>query len=797
MTADNWQQVSEAFGAALALQGVERDACLATFPGPIRDEVLSLLSAHAQAGEFLESEAARLAPNTRIGPFLVMEQIGEGGMGSVYLARREQGGFDQRVALKIISSPLASADTERRFSLERQTLARLNHPNIVHILDGGEWQGRRYFAMEFVDGRPITEFARTLPLAAKLSLFRTVCAAIHFAHQNLIVHRDLKPGNILVTPDGEVKVLDFGIAKLLDAANRATTRVQPMSLDCASPEQVEGQPVTTATDVYALGVLLYHLLTGVPPQGGPARTLEQTIRQICRDEPPRPSSAAPGIGQDLDSIVLRAMRKDPAARYGSVAELSADVERYLGGRPVVARDATFWYVSRKFVARHRWAVTAALCGVVLLAGGIAAVFWQARVAARERALAQRRFEETRKLARSVIFDLQAQLANLPGSLPVRRQMIAQTLTYLESMARDAQGNADLLVDIAGSYSRVGAIQGGQGSFNLGDTAGALRSWQTALRVISPLLTDDRNPEALRLASTMSGNLAGLYNLMGKRVDSAAQVEQAVAFARRMERAAPGRPEAAETLGNALFFRATTLPDGPVGTQAWEETLQVYRNILAADPNASNKMRNVALCAKYLANALLRQDELGRAMQYAVQALELDEALLARAPANRVAVIDLSNDLGTIGTIYVRQGRASEAVAGLRRSLELRRKLAGQDPNDALLRGRLAMGHRTLAWALLKSGNAVEGRVEFAASLDVLQAILAAAPGSLGALGDVGDSELGMALTLRETGQTSAACRWFVRADGDLQKAHPENAPSKAVAGMLRDAAQGVAACQAR
>jgi tetratricopeptide (TPR) repeat protein len=795
MTAGTWQQIREVFGAAMGLDAPERAAYLAGVPNEVRCEVESLIAAHGEAGQFLQTEVGAVPPGSRLGPYRILDKIGEGGMGAVYLARRED--FEHQVALKIVSGVLATEEMDRRFLAERQTLARLSHPNIVRLLDGGEHDARRYFAMEFVTGVPITDYCRDLPLQPKLAMFRTVCGAIHYAHQHLIVHRDIKPPNILVTADGEVKVLDFGIAKLLDSSLNpgATTRLHPMSLDCASPEQVKGLPVSTATDVYSLGVLLYELLAGASPQGGAGRPLDETIRRICELPVERPSSVKPGLAQDLDSIVLRAMQKDPAQRYSSVEELSADVGRFLEGRPVIAREATFPYVARKFVARHKAAVAAAAGAVVLLLGGSGMVLWEARVAARERALAQRRFEETRKLARSVIFDLQAQLGALPGTLPVRRRMIEQTVSYLESMARDAGDNTELLVEIAGSYSRVGEIQGGVGSANLGDVEGAIRSWQSAIRLVDRALAKDRNnTPALEIGSGVYGRLGGLYNQIGKRAEASAHFELAAAMAKRFQAAAPGNPASSAVLGGALFARATSL-EGQPRVEAFQETLAVYESILKKDAASLNNTRNVALSLKYLANALQQQGEIKRGLPYAIRARELDEVRLAATPADRSVLMDLSNDLGTIGNFHREMGNASEAVSTLRRNLEVRQRLASEDPGNALARERIAKAHQSLAFALLLAQDPRSAREEFQTSMAMYRGMLATTPDSHYALEAVVANQFGLAKAAKSLHDTTAACQLFVQAQQGIPRLYPNGPQSKEAEQMLRDIAEGVAACR--
>jgi non-specific serine/threonine protein kinase/serine/threonine-protein kinase len=559
---------------------------------------------------------------------------------------------------------------------------------------------------------------------------------------------------------------------------------------------VKGLPVSTATDVFSLGVLLYELLTGASPQGGAGRPLDETIRRICELPVERPSSLKPGLAQDLDSIVLRAMQKEPSQRYSSAEELSADVKRFLEGRPVIAREATFPYVARKFVARHKAAVAAAAGSIVFLIAGSGVVLWESRVAARERALAQRRFEETRKLARSVIFDLQEQLAALPGTLVVRQRMIQQTVSYLESMARDAGDNADLLVEIAGSYSRVAEIQGGGVAFaNLGDSAGAIRSWQSAIRLIDRVLAKDRsNAPALQLGSGIYGSLGSLYNNTGKHDEASANLDQAAAMAKRFQAASPGNPASAELLERALFMRATTL-QGQRRIEAFQETLAVAESMLKHDAQSPKKMRDVALCLKYLANALQAQEEVRRGLPYVLRARELDEARLAAAPGDRSVLMDLSIDLGTIGNFHREMGNASEAVDVLRRNLELRQRLASEDPANVGIRERLAKGHQSLGLALLLAQDPRGAREEFQTSLALYRDMLVTTPGLSYELEAVMIDQLGLAQAATALHESAAACRLYVQVRQAVPRLYPNGAQSKETERILREIAEGVAACR--
>ena len=421
MTPERWHQIKGILDEALEQEEPERAGFIAAAcqgDDELRREVESLAASEAEIGDFIETPVFRirldevepLAVGERIGAWRIVREIGWGGMGAVYLAERADQEFEQRVAIKLVRRGMDTDEIVRRFRSERQILAHLDHPNIAKLFDGGTTaDGRPYFVMEYVEGRPIHDFCdeRKLSVRERLELFRQVCAAVHFAHQNLIVHRDLKPGNILVTADGVPKLLDFGIAKLLDPTQEAfaLTRadLRPMTPDYASPEQVRGEPITTASDVYSLGVLLYRLLTGQRPYR-PTTDPQALAEAICKTEPVRPSSAIARAGEipdsetrilrrqvagDLDNIVLMAMRKEPQRRYASVDQLSNDIERHLEGLPVVARKDTLGYRTRKFVGRHKLGVTLAAATLLMIVGFSITVtlFWQRAERARERAQA--------------------------------------------------------------------------------------------------------------------------------------------------------------------------------------------------------------------------------------------------------------------------------------------------------------------------------------------------------------------------------------------------------------------------
>jgi serine/threonine-protein kinase len=430
VTPERWRRIQELFDAAFEIEESERSSWLAAHCGDDESlcaDVLALLRSAAENTR-LERELDRavadaaleideLQPGRKIGRYRIVRLLGRGGMGAVYLAERVEGEFEQQVALKLIGRALPGSALTRRFRAERQILAQLNHPNIARLLDGGASEdGVPYLAMEYVEGERIDGYCErhALDVRARLRLFQQVCAAIQYAHQNLVVHRDIKPSNILVTAEGAPKLLDFGIAKLLDeggaTAGDGLTRVHERVLtpEHASPEQVRGEPIGTASDVYALGVLLYEILTGARPYAAPGRSMEELERIICTVQPPRPSAAVARRGDaaarplartlagDLDNIALKAMHKEPARRYVSAAALAEDVQNYLDQRPVQARPDAWTYRAQKFLRRNAFLVTAAASVTLLIA--TLTVFYTTRLAA-ERDRASFEAQKSRQVAR--------------------------------------------------------------------------------------------------------------------------------------------------------------------------------------------------------------------------------------------------------------------------------------------------------------------------------------------------------------------------------------------------------------
>jgi eukaryotic-like serine/threonine-protein kinase len=450
----------------------------------VRREVLSLLAHDEFAQPFfqaaIQSAAASvltdmaLPPGARIGAFTIVRMVGRGGMGAVYLANRADGGFEQTVAIKVIQSFNPTPRLRERFEQERQILARLSHPNIARLLDGGETpSGSPYFVMEYVSGEEIDSYCnrRSLNLSARLQLILHVAEAVQYAHENLVVHRDLKPENTLVGEDGIPKLLDFGIAKVLDplSGQAATTVTRVLTPEYASPEQIRGDAVTTAADIYSLGAVLYRLVTGRPPHSIEGLSPLEAARKVSEEDITVPRD----VPADVAAILRKALHNDPLHRYRSAAEFSNDIERFLDGKAVLAVPDSMGYRTAKFVRRH-WIVVAAAAAVML------SLTVGAAVAIRQGRRAEQRFAEVRELSNQFLFEFEGAIHDVPGTLKARELVIKTAQRYLDRLAQDAGGDRTLIHELADAYQKLGDVQGNTVGGNIGDVKSALASYRRAV-----------------------------------------------------------------------------------------------------------------------------------------------------------------------------------------------------------------------------------------------------------------------------------------------------------------------------
>ena len=601
----------------------------------IAAEVWSLLAACDAAEQI--TAARRPDPRTgreagsqprRIGPYLLDRLLGRGGMGAVYLAHRADGQFEQDVAIKLIDLPLATDLFRERFRQERQILAGLQHPYIGRLLDGGVTEnGDPYLVMEYVDGVPIHRFCdqRRLDTRQRIALFLRVCEAVQFAHQNLVVHRDLKPDNILVAEDSTPRLLDFGTAKLLSpdlgGAGTEFTREGYLSFtpQYASPEQVLGNPITTASDTYSLGVLLYLLLTGTHPYRLKEITTQEMVRVVCEQAPRKPGDAA-GAGHtldaDLEAILMKALRKEPQERYLTAEQLAADVRAYLDGQPVAARRGTLAYRAHKFAHRHRLGLAGAALLAATILAGIAGVLWQARVANQERRKAEARSADLRQLSNSLLSELDEAIKQLPGSTGVQKLLVTRVLEHLDRMARDAQGDRLTQLDLVDAYTRLGNIQGNPYEQNLGDPNGALASIDKAIALAKRMVpAGSTDADALRGLALAEESRSEILFGDAKAPEAIVSMRNAVATYDRVlalpyvTPALIGDAAAAYgTLGDELGQSGTSsLADSAAALSAFRKTIELDNRALRIDPGFLRARRGLAILQMKIGSVEMETD----------------------------------------------------------------------------------------------------------------------------------------------------------------------------------------------
>ena len=557
ITPERWRLVREVLDHALGLASPQREEYLSKTTAGDPDlfrEVAELLALDTQE-DLLPSRFSLTGnsfpldgpPPDSLGAYRILGEAGHGGMGVVYRAERVDGQFSKEVAIKLLPALYASTELEARFLRERQILARLEHPNVARLLDGGVApDGRPYLVMEYVDGVPITVWVqeKDLDVAARLRLFLELCEAVAYAHRNFIVHRDLKPANILVDSEGRVKLLDFGLARFVDAAPQPADITQTafamMTPAYASPEQIRGEPIAAASDVFSLGVVLYELLAGRRPFGASGQTIGEVQRAVCELDPP-----PPGLASDLDKIVLKAISKEAGRRYPSVDALSGDVRAYLEGRPVSARPASFGYRASKFVRRNRVAtalVTLAMIGTI---AGVVAALRAAHPAEIERASAERRFTEVRKIANSFLFEFHDAIAPLKGATPARALVIKTGAGVSGgTRARCAGDDPELLRELARSYVMLGDILGEMSFANLGDTKGSIESYQQAESLHRALMAaTPPSAQNRRGLMVIQQRIAFAYLKIGRPKDALQLLEVAGTTAEELARASPDSEQA--------------------------------------------------------------------------------------------------------------------------------------------------------------------------------------------------------------------------------------------------------------
>jgi serine/threonine-protein kinase len=701
---ERWREVDRAFAQALDHPPAERPAFLdracAGRPA-LRRKLERLLAADEEGAGFLDSPPGELLAlalddpeeGGTLGPYRLLRRIGSGGMGVVYLASQEDEHYRREVAVKVLRSGLASTEARHRFLAERQILARLEHPNIARLYDGGRTEdGRPYLVMELVDGMPVDEYCdrHRLTIDQRLALFRKICAAVQHAHQNLLVHRDLKPGNILITPEGEPKLLDFGIAKSLapepDGAPEETRQgVRMLTPGYASPEQVRGEAITTASDVYSLGIILYELLAGRRPYGVPAELPYEIERAICEQAPERPSMALfqPGppsveeiarnrrtrpqalahhLRGDLDNVVLMALRKEPRSRYGSAAELSRDLDHHLQDLPVIARPYTLRYRTRKFVRRHRTALAVTVAVILLVAASVAGLVDQGRQLARER--------DKARYALSFLVDVfkQADPYQARGEKLTAREILDEGA---DRISRELPSQPDVQAAV---MDAIGEVDVGLGRYHEAEPL-LERALAQRRRIFGP--------GSLEVAESLE-HVAALRRQRPDWTGAESRLRQALAI--RRLRQGDGDVAVAKTLN--LLGRV--LIDKGVSPEIAPEIEALHREALAIAIRVEGPRGLTA------AETLIALSELQQALgNYAAAERFFREGLAIERHALGDQAPRLRRDQADLGEVLTDAGKFKEAEALLRRCLAVQRKLLGREhPDVVTTMGSLAQAIRS-------------------------------------------------------------------------------------------------------
>lgn len=765
MLTDRWSQIEQLYAEALEQDPEQRAAFLDRACGDdkqLHDEIESLLAYVSQTGKVLDLPVLDLAAEMLsaevknsnalegrpligqcIGPYRIVAAIGSGGMGEVFRAVRADDVYEKYVAIKLVRASVRSAYFIKCFKTERQILANLDHPNIARLYDGGTTEdGVPYLVMEYVEGEPITAYCNRhrLSIPQRLTLFLQVCSAVQYAHQHLIIHRDLKPDNILVTSEGFVKLMDFGIAKILDTAvdlelsNPTITSLRAFTPAYASPEQVKGETITTGSDVYSLAIVLYEMLTQRAPYRWTNLSPHEVARAICETEPVKPSTAVSlrdeqlvrdaneseidedkrsrekarkMLRGDLDNILLMALRKEAGSRYSSVEQFRDDIQRHLLHQPIMARRNTLRYRASKFVSRHRFGVAAAAIAASLLTIGISGIVYEAQVAQRERARAETRFDQVRKLAHSLMFEIHDSIRDLPGSTPARKLLVDEALQYLDGLAKDARDNPKLQRELAAAYERMGDVQGNFYRSNLGDTAGATKSYQKVLQLREVLARANSNDTIAQaeLANSYQ-KLADSLQSRGLRTEALTDDEKSLIILTKLAAANPESGGARFSIANCELLIGdlqTELLDWPDALHAFQTGFNIFQALAQEYPDTLPYRRMLAISFLKIGFVYESTQRLPEALQQYDYAAAILDPLAVESPSNTLLQRNLAFADLDVGDAEVKLGNA-RGLKLLRKAAAISESLASTDAADKRPDRDLALIYGSLATAESKFGS---------------------------------------------------------------------------------------------
>jgi serine/threonine protein kinase len=733
MKTDRWSLIEEIFQGALEQPPAERKQYVEAAcenDKELLSEIESLLENDDDAERVLRSliaddlkEAAQTSnlseTGLQLGPYHLVRELDSGGMGVVYLAVRSDDHYFQVVAIKMIRKGNDSPELVHRFRMERQTLATLNHPCIGTILDGGETQdGRPFIVMEYVEGQPITlaSKSRGLSIRQRIDLFRSVCSAVHYAHQQLIIHRDIKPSNVMVTPDGMVKLIDFGISKPLEpqlvlSDSSTAAGLRRMTPDYASPEQIQGKHLTTATDIYSLGILLFELLTGSRPYT--LSNLSAVVAdQVISEQGGKKPSSAPGISSaarrelsgDLDRIVLKAMDLDPSRRYLSVQHFDEDLLRYLTGKPISARKTTPTYVLSKFVRRHRVAVLMA-CTIAIALSCLALLYLK-----QSRAV-DRRVQEVRRLADSAISDMTDKLQHSSASTETQAALFQSALNYLGELRKTLGSDPRLLLELSKAYVRVGDLEGSPLVANLGNSGTAVTSYREASRTAIEAHAAMPGDESTQAVIDTYQRLGGIELFLGNLHESNDSYQQALTWARRFWQQKPDEP----TRKRLLAMSYAGIGDVSLTGLNPDKALENYSTAFQVFGNSPSGVEDHdrMLIGFYLgkAKALNELGKQSKALESNRNAVALAEALVQRFPASllaRRALFLACEDLilPLAGRDALNVSDWSQAQVYARKALAIAQMLVGIDSKNAQAQFDLDRAYTSMGDAFRQSNPSI-------------------------------------------------------------------------------------------
>lgn len=805
MDASNWAKIKEILDLTFDVDRDARGAFLDTqvISAELRAEIESLLANEDKAEGLMEVPAVVFSRDfieddalagQEIGAYKVIGELGHGGMGAVYLAERADGKFTQRVALKLLKREMNTGAIRRRFRREREILASLDHPNIARLLDAGTTTDKiPFLAMEYVDGLPIDEYCdrNDLGLEERLRLFRKVCSVVDFAHRSLVIHRDLKPSNILVTADGTPKLLDFGISKIVTEETDTTatvTRLGVMTPSYASPEQLRSESVTTAADIYSLGVILYQLLSGHRPFESKESDLKAILKAVTDIDPPLPSSIAhtetgprasdwrssedlptqrqtgavkalvtsprtvsikpQSLRGDLDNIVLKALKKEPERRYLSAESFSEDIRRHLAGLPVTARPDTFSYRAEKFVKRNSISVVAAGLVSIAIIGGVGATLWQANVARAERAKAEKRFNDVRKLANSYLFEVYPEIENLEGSLKARETILKSALEYLDSLSTEVGSDLELQSELATAYEKVGDVQGALNNSSLGNIRAGLESYAKAQKLREAVYAAD--PKNLETKEKLAGNFhttaRTLWNnsqtkeaeeafekglklrreLAASQPDSVEaknrlaillidygaipafnfQAERALglyndAFAiiTELRRKEPDNPDFKKSLTRMIRSMSkakTALGDYDGAFRDLYMAVDVSNELAAQFPKDFRVQRSVWLTESIICEAYIDKADREKVVDACTKIIDFPTKALEKEPENGVVAYDLAISHFNLSRAYRINDDPAKTIASAQKAIEVMSALIKKDPENAEYKRNIAVYQTEIA-----------------------------------------------------------------------------------------------------